>query len=68
MSKTIKLEGGVYQRLEEIRGKRETFSQAVERLISVMEGFKHLTDITEGTKEYHSWKDKQGAKQEAPVD
>ena len=31
MSKTIKLEDQVYNRLEELRGKRETFSQAVER-------------------------------------
>lgn len=33
MSKTIKLEDQVYQDLDALRGKRETFSQAANRLI-----------------------------------
>jgi len=34
MSKTIKLDNQVHQQLEELRGKRETFSGAVARLIN----------------------------------
>ena len=33
MSKTIKLEDQVYDRLEQLREKRETFSQVVARLL-----------------------------------
>jgi len=35
MSKTIRLEDGVYIALDAIREKRETFSEAVERIIRV---------------------------------
>ncbi len=35
MSKTVKLENRTYNMLEEIRDKRETFSQAVDRLITI---------------------------------
>jgi len=45
MSKTIKLDNEVYRRLEEIRGKRETFSGAVERLLSVLEGFRMIGNV-----------------------
>jgi len=34
MSKTIKLDNQVHQDLEGLRGKRETFSEAVARLIN----------------------------------
>lgn len=34
MSKTIKLDDQVHQDLEEVRGKKETFSEAVARLIT----------------------------------
>ena len=34
MSKTIKLEDKVHRELEELRGKRETFSEAVARLVN----------------------------------
>ena len=40
MSRTIKLEDEVYDRLEAVRGKRETFSQAVERLLSIVEAIR----------------------------
>ena len=40
MSKTIKLDDQVYERLEAIRGKGETFSQALERCLSVVEAWK----------------------------
>lgn len=35
MSKTIKLQDGTYHRLEAVREKRETFSQAIDRLLDL---------------------------------
>ena len=40
MSKTIKLDDQVYERLDAIRGKGETFSQALERCLTVVEAWK----------------------------
>jgi hypothetical protein len=34
MAKTVKLDDTVHQQLEELRGKRETFSEAVARLVT----------------------------------
>ena len=45
MSHTIKLEDRVYHQLEQFRGKRETFSQAVERLLGAKEKANELSDI-----------------------
>lgn len=44
MSHSIKVSDGVYITLEAIRGKRETFSQVVERLIRV---YASLKDVSE---------------------
>lgn len=44
MSKPIKLTDGVYIALEAIREKRETFSEAVERLIKVYATIKDVSD------------------------
>jgi predicted CopG family antitoxin len=48
MSKTIKLEDSVYLRLEGFRGKRETFSQAVDRLLKMLSKVGELRDVLEG--------------------
>ena len=48
MSKTIKLEDEVYDRLENFRDKRETYSQAVERLLELPTRIKELGSILEG--------------------
>jgi len=48
MSKTIKLEDQVYDRLEQLREKRETFSQVVERLL---ETYFKLIVLTQGLKQ-----------------
>lgn len=48
MSKTIKLEDEIYQRLERWRGKRETFSEAVARLLNIQDAVGGLQDILEG--------------------
>ena len=44
MSKTIRLEDQVYLRLDSIRGKRETFSETVERIIRVYVTIKDVSD------------------------
>ncbi|MBA7686612.1 hypothetical protein ES703_95062 [subsurface metagenome] len=46
MSKTIKLEDQVYNRLEELRGKRETFSQCVARLLEISRKVASLMPLT----------------------
>lgn len=38
MSKTIKLENQVYEKLDRLRGKRETFSDVVAKLLTTKEG------------------------------
>uniref|UniRef100_A0A6H1ZSG1 Putative antitoxin n=1 Tax=viral metagenome TaxID=1070528 RepID=A0A6H1ZSG1_9ZZZZ len=38
MSKTIKVEEKVYNRLDQLRGKRETFSDVVDKLLTTKEG------------------------------
>ena len=38
MSKTIKLENQVYDRLDRLRGKRETFSDVVAKLLTTKDG------------------------------
>lgn len=43
MSRTIKLDDQVYNRLEQVRSKRETFSQVVERLLSILEAVKGIS-------------------------
>lgn len=48
MSKTIKLEDEVYTSLERWRAKRETFSEAVARLIRIQDAVQQLQDVIEG--------------------
>ena len=38
MSKTIKIENQVYNQLDQLRGKRETFSDVVAKLLTTKEG------------------------------
>ncbi len=42
MPKTIKLEDPIYHALDEVRGKRETFSQAVEHLLQTRRNVEEL--------------------------
>jgi len=44
MSNTIRLSADVYMALEQIREKRETFSQAVERIIKVYATMREVSD------------------------
>lgn len=52
MSKTIKLEDQVYHRLDNLRGKRVTFSQVVERLLELPPRINELASILEGQANY----------------
>lgn len=44
MSKTIKVNDQVYGELEQIRDKRETFSEVVQRLLKVFATLKEVSD------------------------
>jgi len=66
-AKTVKLEEPVYNRLDQFRGKRETFSQAVERLLTLLDRVGELRSVLEGQIEYAEFKRKQLEKQAAAV-
>lgn len=59
MKHSIKLEDQVYQDLERIRDKRETFSQAVERLLQVRQNIAMMVGLVEGSKNYREWEAEQ---------
>ena len=48
MSKTIKLENQVYFQLDRLRGKRETFSDIVAKLLTTKEGVDTMVGIWYG--------------------
>ena len=58
MTKTIKLDEPVYDRLEKFRGKRETFSGAVDRLMTIVNVLATLSTTIEGTMQYAEWNKK----------
>jgi len=58
MSHTIRLEAPVYDRLEQFRGKKETFSQAVNRLLDIRDGIASLTSVIEGMESYAKFRAK----------
>ena len=64
---TVKLDRPVYDRLDAFRGKRETFSQAVERLLTLLDRVGELRAVLEGQIEYAEFKRKQLEKQAAAV-
>lgn len=45
MSKTIRVENGVYNELEELRDKRETFSEVIGRLLSIIRPLREASSI-----------------------
>lgn len=55
MSHSIKVSDEVYQGLETVRDKRETFSQVVERLLAARSEFQKLADILEGQIKFRQW-------------
>lgn len=64
MLKTVKVTLEVYDRLEAFRGKHETFSQAVERLLVIREGLFTLSNVVSGVKVFGEWQDAQRTKEQ----
>ena len=56
MSRAIKVEDQVYQELDMIRGKGETFSQIIERLLQARLKMFELLSMIEGALQYEKWK------------
>ncbi len=59
MSKAIKVEDQVYQELDQIRSKGETFSQVVGRLLEARVKMLEMLSMVEGVLRYQEWKQKQ---------
>ncbi len=59
MSRAIKVEDQVYQELDMIRDKGETFSQVVERLLEARLKMFEMLSMVEGVLRYQEWKQKQ---------
>ena len=55
MSKAIKVEDQVYQGLDKIRGKGETFSQVVATLISGRDSVFEFLNLLESTYNFREW-------------
>ena len=66
MSHTIKLEDQVYDQLEVFRNKRETFSEAVERLLQVPGRLREIASILEGQVRFREWQSEQLEKTASP--
>lgn len=65
--KMISLSEATYNRLDRFRGKRESFDQAVERLLTLLDRVGELRTVLEGQIEYAEFKRKQLEKQAAAV-
>jgi predicted CopG family antitoxin len=65
MSKTIKLDDAVYDRLDAFQAKHETKSQAVDRLLTVLEKAGDMIDILEGRVSFEKGK-RERLEQQAP--
>lgn len=64
---TVKLARPVYDRLDRFRGKRETFSQAVERLCTLLDRVGELRAVLEGQIEYAEYQKRKLEQQAAAV-
>jgi len=58
MSRAIKVEDQVYTELDLIRGKGETFSQIIERLLEARLKMFETLNMVEGVLKYQEWKQK----------
>ena len=59
MSRAIKVEDQVYTELDMIRGKGETFSQVVERLLKARIKMFEMLSMVEAALQYEEWKQQQ---------
>lgn len=57
MSKVIKVEGQVYAALEKLRGKGETFSDAIGALLDTRIKVLELISVLEGQIKYREWQE-----------
>ena len=57
MSKPIKVEDHVYQELDKLKVKGQTFSTVVEALLNTRMQVLELLSVLEGAVGYHSWRD-----------
>ena len=55
MSHTVKLEDRIFNQLESFRDKRETFSQAVERLLAVKREILEAMNVLDGQIKFREW-------------
>ena len=65
MSKSVKLAEDVYKNLDEARGKGETFSQVVSRLLDLRLMLLLADPILRGQKAYQDWKDAKKRQEQA---
>lgn len=65
MPKTIRIDTRTYERLEQFRGKRETFTKAVDRLLTLLDRVGALRPIIEGGSGFEKWGQTTAAKQTA---
>ena len=63
MSKSIKISEEVYKRILQFADKRETFSQAIERLLDIKDGMCHVKNIIAGGQKFEEWQQEQHEKQ-----
>ena len=59
MNHSIKLEDHVYKRLQQFQDKRETYSQAIYRLLTLLDKVGELRNILEGQISFAKWKTEQ---------
>lgn len=52
MNKTIKVEERVHQELDDFRAKRETFSQVIDRLLTIAKALLSIQTTVEGARNY----------------
>ena len=66
MSKTIKLENSVYHQLTELMGPKETYSQVVERILTLFGKMGELRNVLEGAVTFRNHQKEQLEKQAHP--
>lgn len=57
MSKPIKVEEKVYDQLDQLRGKGETFSEVVEGLLTARSKMCETFSLIEGALKFREWRD-----------
>jgi len=66
MSRVIKVEDQVYDWLDQLRDKRETFSDVIKELLDARERILELIRVLEGQLKFEEWKREQLQKIQVP--